>query len=62
MLVPYYKLRSTEDKRVVEIDLAAKGRFVVDEMPEVAEGMPAKKLEILPKKGFLTCPKLWGRL
>ncbi|GFE60710.1 MarR family winged helix-turn-helix transcriptional regulator [Geobacter sp. AOG2] len=41
--------RSTEDKRVVEIDLTAEGRIVVDKVPEVAEGMLARKLEILPQ-------------
>lgn len=42
--------RSTEDKRVVEIDLTAKGRVVVDNVPDVAEGMLAKRLETLPEK------------
>lgn len=42
--------RSTEDKRVVEIDLTAEGRVVVDNIPEVAEGILAKRLETLPEK------------
>jgi len=44
--------RSTEDKRVVEIDLTAEGREIVDRMPDMAEGMLAKKLEALPGKMF----------
>jgi DNA-binding MarR family transcriptional regulator len=44
--------RSTEDKRVVEIDLTAQGRVVVNKVPDVAEGMLAKKLEALPGKRF----------
>jgi DNA-binding MarR family transcriptional regulator len=42
--------RSTEDKRVVEIDLTAQGRAVVNKVPDIAEGMLAKKLETLPEK------------
>lgn len=42
--------RSTKDKRVVEIDLTAEGRIVVDKIPQVAEDMLTNKLEALPEK------------
>jgi DNA-binding MarR family transcriptional regulator len=41
------RTRSTEDRRVVEIDLTAQGRVVVDQAPEVAQGMLVKGLEAL---------------
>ena len=44
--------RSTEDKRVVEIDLTTQGWAVVNKVPDVAEGMLAKRLETLPEKRF----------
>ncbi|MDR3581278.1 MAG: MarR family transcriptional regulator [Oryzomonas sp.] len=45
------RTRSTEDRRVVEIDLTAQGRVVVSQAPEVAQGMLVKGLESLsPKK------------
>ncbi len=44
------RTRSTEDKRVVKIDLTSQGRVFVNDVPEVAEGMLAKRLEALPEK------------
>ena len=44
------RTRSTEDRRVVEIDLTAQGRVVVGQAPEVAQGMLVKGLESLSKE------------
>lgn len=43
------RTRSTEDRRVVEIDLTAQGQVVVGQAPEVAQGLLVKGLEALPK-------------
>ncbi|MGD0586142.1 MAG: MarR family transcriptional regulator [Oryzomonas sp.] len=44
------RTRSTEDRRVVEIDLTAQGRVVVRQAPEVAQGMLVKGLESLSRE------------
>jgi DNA-binding MarR family transcriptional regulator len=44
------RTRSTEDRRVVEIDLTAQGRVVVGQAPEVAQGMLVKGLESLTRE------------
>ena len=44
------RTRSTEDRRVVEIDLTAQGRAVVGQAPEVAQGMLVKGLESLSRE------------
>lgn len=44
------RTRSTEDRRVVEIDLTAQGRVVVGQAPEVAQGMLIKGLESLSRE------------
>ena len=44
------RTRSTEDRRVVEIDLTAQGRVVVGQAPEVAQGMLVKGLESLSRE------------
>jgi MarR family transcriptional regulator, organic hydroperoxide resistance regulator len=41
------RTRSTEDRRVVEIDLTAQGRVVVGQAPEVAQDLLVKGLESL---------------
>lgn len=41
------RTRSTEDRRVVEIDLTEQGRIVVAQAPEVAQGLLVKGLEAL---------------
>jgi hypothetical protein len=47
---------------VVEIDLTAQGRGVVDKVPEVAEGMLAKKLEALSEKRLSHVSKGMGEI
>ena len=42
------RTRSCEDRRVVEIDLTAQGKYLVDQSPEVAQGLLVKGLETLP--------------
>jgi MarR family transcriptional regulator, organic hydroperoxide resistance regulator len=44
------RTRSTEDRRVVEIDLTAQGQVVVGQAPEVAQGMLVKGLESLSRE------------
>jgi len=44
------RTRSTEDRRVVEIDLTAQGQAVVGQAPEVAQGMLVKGLETLSRE------------
>lgn len=44
------RTRSTEDRRVVEIDLTQEGKAVVDLAPEVAQGLLVKGLEALPEE------------
>ena len=44
------RTRSTEDRRVVEIDLTAQGQAVVGQAPEVAQGMLVKGLESLSRE------------
>lgn len=46
------RTRSTEDKRVVEIDLTAQGRVVVGQAPAVAQGMLVKGLESLSQEAL----------
>ena len=46
------RTRSTEDRRVVEIDLTEQGRVVVGQAPEVAQGMLVKGLESLSREKF----------
>ncbi len=41
------RTRSTEDRRVVEIELTDKGRELVTQSPEVAQGLLVKGLETL---------------
>jgi MarR family transcriptional regulator, organic hydroperoxide resistance regulator len=41
------RTRSTEDRRVVEIDLTPEGKTVVAQAPEVAQGLLVKGLEAL---------------
>ena len=42
------RTRSTEDRRVVEIELTAQGKNLVAQAPEVAQGLLVKGLETLP--------------
>lgn len=42
------RTRSTTDRRVVEVDLTAQGRELVEKAPEVAQGLLVKGLELLP--------------
>jgi DNA-binding MarR family transcriptional regulator len=41
------RTRSVEDRRVVEIDLTGKGKYLVTHSPEVAQGLLVKGLETL---------------
>lgn len=47
------RTRSQEDRRVVEIDLTAKGKEIVDRAPEVAQGLLVRGLEPLPEEKLL---------
>lgn len=51
------RTRSTEDRRVVEIDLTEQGRAVIDKAPEVAQGMLVKGLEALSKTSLFHVSK-----
>lgn len=51
------RTRSTEDRRVVEIDLTEQGRVVIDKAPEVAQGMLVKGLEALSKTSLFHVSK-----
>ena len=44
------RTRSKEDRRVVEINLTDKGRELVSQSPEVAQGLLVKGLETLPQE------------
>lgn len=46
------RTRSREDRRVVEIDLTAEGKNVVEQAPEVAQGLLVKGLEALSEKSL----------
>lgn len=43
------RTRSTEDRRVVKIELTERGRELVTQSPEVAQGLLVKGLETLPQ-------------
>jgi len=43
-----FRTRSTEDRRVVEVDLTTQGKQLVEEAPEVAQGLLVKGLEVMP--------------
>jgi MarR family transcriptional regulator, organic hydroperoxide resistance regulator len=47
------RTRSTEDRRVVEIDLTEQGQAVVSQAPEVAQGILVKGLEALSNESLL---------
>lgn len=44
------RTRSTEDRRVVHVELSAQGKNLVKRSPEVAQGLLVKGLERLPAK------------
>lgn len=44
------RTRSREDRRVVEIDLTEKGKNLVIESPEVAQGLLVRGMEALPEE------------
>ena len=47
------RTRSTEDRRVVEIALTGQGKELVEQAPEVAQGILVKGLEALSAEGLL---------
>ena len=45
-----FRKRSEEDRRVVEVDLTAQGKQLVEQAPEVAQGLLVRGLEVMPIK------------
>ena len=48
------RTRSTEDRRVVYVDLTEQGKDLVNQAPEVVQGVLVRGLEQLPKDELLT--------
>jgi len=46
------RIRSTEDRRVVRVDLTAKGRALLQKAPEVAQNLIVAGLEKLPQRNL----------
>lgn len=44
------RTRSTTDRRVVEVNLTAQGKQLVEKAPEVAQGLLVKGLEVMPNE------------
>lgn len=56
------RTRSTEDRRVVEIDLTEQGKELVSMSPEVAQGLLVKGLETLPGEKLVQIADGLGQL
>jgi len=47
------RMRTREDRRVVDVDLTPEGKALVARAPEVAQGLLASGLEVLPAQRLL---------